>query len=66
MVEAIPEVSSAPGVSSDLLPDYLQDVFQKKVIVDYRVQAFLIHHGTVDIHELIRDLAGFAEEIGAR
>jgi hypothetical protein len=30
------------------------------------VQAFLIQHGTVDIHELIRDLAGFAEEIGAR
>ena len=66
MVEAIPEDSSAPGVSSDLLPDYLQDVFQKKVIVDSRVQAFLIQHGTVDIHELIRDLAGFAEEIGAR
>ncbi len=66
MVEAIPEDSSAPGVSSDLLPDYLQDVFQKKVIVDPRVQAFLARHGTVDIHELIRDLNGFAEEIGAR
>ena len=66
MVEAIPEDSSAPGVSSDLLPDYIQDVFQKKVIVDPRVQAFLIQHGTVDIHELVRDLTGFAEEIGAR
>ncbi len=66
MVEAIPQGTSAPGSSSDLLPDYLQDVFQKKVIVDPRVQAFLAQHGTVDIHQLVDDLAGFAEEIGAR
>ena len=65
MVEALPRDSSAPeGV--DYLPDYLQDVFQKKVYVNPRVQALLVQHGTVDIRQLVNDLTSFAEEIGAR
>lgn len=66
MVEAIPVDSTAEGIAPDILPDYLMDVFKKKVIVDPRIHAFLIQHGTVDIHELVQDLRGLAVEAGVR